>query len=67
MATNHEGLVEMFLEAISDSVEEVKGISATQFELLRLIVELLRLIEGRLATVTPVTAYDEEYERWWEK
>lgn len=60
MATNHEGLVEMFLEAISDSVEEVKGISATQFE-------LLRLIEGRLATVIPVTAYDEEYERWWEK
>ena len=60
MATNHEGLVEMFLEAISDSVEEVKGISAMQ-------LELLRLIEGRLATVIPVTAYDEEYERWWEK
>ena len=60
MTTNHEGLVEMFLEAISDSIEEAKGISTKQFE-------LLRLIEGRLATVIPVTAYDEEYERWWEK
>ena len=57
MATNHEGLVEMFLEAISDSVEEIE----------RQKVAALREIARRPpATEAGGTVYDEEYERWWE-
>lgn len=60
MTTEHEGMVESFLEAISDSIEDTNQMSAKQ-------IEILERIDGKLATVIPVSAYeDPEYERWWE-
>lgn len=54
-----EALAAQFLEALTDSVEDGNQIAAQQ-------VDILKQIEGRLATAIPTTAYDESYERWWE-